>query len=81
MQLLLDHNADIDARQRDQSTALDLASGAGYLEIAELLLKRSANANLQNGYGWTPRQEALAYGSFRIAELLSEQGKEQGASP
>ena len=40
--LLLDHNADIDARQRNQRTALDLAACNGYLEahVAELLIER-----------------------------------------
>jgi ankyrin repeat protein len=62
-------------------TALDLASRSGYLEIAELLLERGANANLRNGYGRTPRQEALAFGNGTMAELLLKHGADQGASP
>lgn len=48
--LLLDHNADIDARQRNQRTALDLAARNGYLEaqVAEPLIERGANVNIRN---------------------------------
>lgn len=72
---------DPNARQRNQMTALDLASRSGHLEIAELLLERGANANVRNGYGRTPRQEALAWGNGRIAELLLKHGASQVASP
>ncbi len=70
VRLLLDHNADFNACQRNQRTALDLASANGYLDIVRLLLQRGANANVWNSYGRTPRQEALAYGHGRIAESL-----------
>ena len=77
VRLLLDHNADVNARKRDQMTALDFVAYNDDPETAELLLERGANANLRNSYGRTPRQEALVYGSRRIAELLSR----HGASP
>ena len=70
--LLLDHNANVDARQRSKRTPLDLAACNGHFEIARLLIERGANANVRNGYGRTPRQEALAIGNGRIAELLSK---------
>ena len=62
----------LDARQRSQRTALDLASFNGELEVVELLLERGANPNVRNGYGRSPREEALAHGYSRIAELLSK---------
>ena len=74
VRLLLDHNADLNAGERDQRTALHLASRFGFLEIAQLLLERGANPNVRNIYGRTPRQDALAYGFGGIAELLSKHG-------
>ncbi|KAN0133423.1 Ankyrin repeat-containing domain protein [Lactarius tabidus] len=51
-------------------TALCFASCYGHLGIAELLLEHGANVDVRNSYGRTPRQEALAYGHSRIAEVL-----------
>ena len=52
--LLLNHNADIDACQRNQRTALDLAACNGYLEahVAELLIEHGANVNIHNWQLW-----------------------------
>ena len=74
VRLLLDNNADLDAHQRSQRTALDIASVYGCLEIVKLLLERGANANVRNSYGLTPKQEALARGFGKIADLLAQYG-------
>ena len=74
--MLLLHNADIDARRRDQRTALDIAACNGYLEVVEHLKERDANVNIRRSYGRTPRQLdlALAHGYGKVAELLSKHG-------
>ena len=51
--MLFLHNADIDARRRDQRTALDIAACNGYLEVVEHLKERDANVNIRRSYGRT----------------------------
>jgi ankyrin repeat protein len=53
-ELLLQHGADINGRNRDGNTALHLAVFLGRAETAELLLKRGADVNAKNDDGATP---------------------------
>ena len=53
-ELLLQHGADINGRNRDSNTALHLAVFLGRAEIAELLIKNGADVNTRNGDGATP---------------------------
>ena len=54
IELLLQHGADINGRNRDGNTALHLAAFLGHTKAAELLLKRGADVNAKNGDGGTP---------------------------
>lgn len=53
-ELLLQHGADINGRNRDNNTALHLAVFLGRAETAELLLKSGADVNAKNDDGATP---------------------------
>ena len=53
-ELLLEHGADINGRNRDDNTALHLAVFLGRAEIVELLLKNGADVNAKNDDGATP---------------------------
>ncbi len=53
-ELLLQHSADINGRNRDDNTALHLAVFLGRAETAELLLKSGADVNAKNDDGATP---------------------------
>ncbi len=53
-ELLLQHGADINGRNRDDNTALHLAVFLGYAETAELLLKSGADVNAKNDDDATP---------------------------
>ncbi len=53
-ELLLQHGADINGRNRDGNTALHLAAFLGRAETAELLIKNGADINTKNGDGATP---------------------------
>ena len=53
-ELLLQHGADINGRNRDGNTALHLAVFLGRAETAELLLKNGADVNTKNDDGATP---------------------------
>lgn len=53
-QLLLNHDADVDAIDSDHYTSLLYASGNGYSEIVELLVERGANVSTLGGFGMAP---------------------------
>ena len=53
-ELLLEHGADINGRNRDDNTALHLAVFLGRAETVELLLKNGADVNAKNDDGGTP---------------------------
>ena len=53
VELLLQHGADVNGRNRDDNTALHLAVFLGHAETAELLLKSGADVNVKNNDGAT----------------------------
>ncbi len=53
-ELLLQHGANINGRNRDGNTALHLAVFLGHAETAELLIKNGADINTKNGDGAAP---------------------------
>ena len=53
-ELLLQHGADINGKNRDGNTALHLAVFLGHAETAKLLLKSGADVNAKNGDNATP---------------------------
>lgn len=53
-ELLLQHGADINGRNRDGNTALHLAVFLGHAETAQLLIKNGADINTKNGDGAAP---------------------------
>ena len=53
-ELLLQHGADVNGRNRDDNTALHLAMFLGRAETAELLLKSGADVTARNDDGATP---------------------------
>jgi ankyrin repeat protein len=54
--VLLEAKADVDATNRDGSTALHLAAGAGHLPAVKCLLRAKANRGLEDGHALTPVQ-------------------------
>ena len=53
-ELLLQHGADVNGKNRDGNTALHLTMFLGHTETAELLLKSGADLTAKNGDGATP---------------------------
>ncbi len=53
VELLLQHGADVNGRNRDDNTALHLALFLGHAETAELLLKSGADVSVKNNDGAT----------------------------
>jgi ankyrin repeat protein len=72
---LLDHGADVNAKQQEDYTPLHEAAQNGDLETVALLLARGANIEARNTNGSTPLETALKAGHAHIAELLEKHGK------
>lgn len=71
LQELLDHHADIDARNSRGVTALYLASAAGHEEQVAFLLGRGADRSIATQSGYTPLRIAQLKGFAKIQALLS----------
>lgn len=70
----LDGGADVDTRNDDYDTPLQLASNGGHLEVVRLLIDRGADVNCRNQDGWTPLHEASWEDHLDVARLLLEHG-------
>jgi cytohesin len=68
--LLLDHGADLDARDEDGCSPLLRAVKAGRFELAKRLLDRGADVHTFNGLGETPLHRAVDQGNRPLAALL-----------
>ena len=71
---LLEHGADPNIREDNQSTALHHASFRGSLEAARLLLSYGAKVDEKDKKGRTPFQVAASKGHEELTKLLVENG-------
>ena len=77
VQILLDHNADIEAQsERTKDTPLSLACSGGRFEVVEVLLKKHANKEHRNVSDYTPLSLAASGGYVNIIKLLLAHGAE-----
>jgi ankyrin repeat protein len=72
--LLLDHGANIDARDRQGRTALHGVAERGQLSAARLLVSRRAAVDVADAAGMTPLHLAVKAGHAEVAALLLERG-------
>jgi ankyrin repeat protein len=85
VQLLLEHDVDINATDMHQNTSLHSASSLGRLEIARVLLDRGAKPGPENDLAQTPLH-LVSQGSYwsqddgvGVAKLLLERGADMHA--
>ena len=72
--LLLEHGADIHARDQHGWTPLHSASSSGALEVVRLLIERGADVEAKDNVGRTVLQEATWGRHFEVVKLLQEHG-------
>ncbi|KAJ3966507.1 ankyrin repeat-containing domain protein [Lentinula raphanica] len=72
VQLLLEHEADVNVQGGFFGTALQAAAFGDYMEIVQLLLKYNANINAKGGHYGTALQAAASQGSSKTIQLLLE---------
>ena len=67
---LLEHGAQINAKNVLERTPLHLAAAVGRVDIAAYLIKHGAKINALDVHGWTPRQVAELNSHRDVQELL-----------
>jgi ankyrin repeat protein len=68
--LLLEHDANVNARQADDFTALHAAAQNGQLEMVKLLLEFGAETEARTRHGETPLGLAQRFDNVDVIELL-----------
>ena len=72
VQLLLDHGSDVNAQHEGDRTVLPMATHHGHPR--KFLLMRGADANAQDGDGWTALHLAASRGNVEVGKLLLTRG-------
>jgi ankyrin repeat protein len=76
VKILIDNNADINARTNRNKTALHIAANSGNLEVLKLLVDNKADINAQDEWGYTALHLAAKreMGGLELCEFLVENG-------
>ncbi|KAJ7923155.1 ankyrin repeat-containing domain protein [Mycena leptocephala] len=79
VQLLVDHDANVNALGGRLGNALQAASDGGHINIVQLLIEHSADVNAQGGEYGNALQAASSNGHINIVQLLIEHGADVNA--
>jgi hypothetical protein len=71
---LLEHGADVSAREKYGNSPLHLALRWGHVEVAHMLIEHGADVSARDGDEKTPLHLALQEGHVEIAHMLIERG-------
>ena len=69
---LVEHGADLNAKDEDNETAFILASKCGHLGIAKFLVETGADVNAEGKFGWTALIYASRRGNLEMVKYLVE---------
>ncbi len=72
--LLLDHGADVNARQQDDFTPLHAAAQNGNVELVRLFLRQGAEVNVRSLSGLSPLQLAMESKNKQVIKLILDAG-------
>jgi len=70
IQELLSNGANVNSKNNQNVTALNLATARGHLDSVKLLLDNAADPNIAPDNGYTPLIRAAQFGYFEILKLL-----------
>ncbi|MGH0117319.1 UNVERIFIED_CONTAM: hypothetical protein FKN15_013842 [Acipenser sinensis] len=74
VEYLLQHGADVHAKDKGGLVPLHNACSYGHYEVAELLVTHGAVVNVADLWRFTPLHEAAAKGKYEICKLLLQHG-------
>ncbi|MGH0119707.1 UNVERIFIED_CONTAM: hypothetical protein FKN15_058660 [Acipenser sinensis] len=74
VEYLLQHGADVHAKDKGGLVPLHNACSYGHYEVAELLVTHGAVVNVADLWKFTPLHEATAKGKYEICKLLLQHG-------
>jgi len=72
VRILVEHGADVTARDNNGKTPLHAASRNGHIEVARFLISHGANTAARDNGGWTPLYWASIEDHLVVAHLLIE---------
>ncbi|XP_078674577.1 uncharacterized protein LOC144912759 [Branchiostoma floridae x Branchiostoma belcheri] len=78
--LLIEHGADLEARDQDQLTSLHWAAWRGHTGTCELLIRHGADVTARDQVQDTPLHWAALWGRTETCELLIRHGADVTAS-
>ncbi|KAI8497124.1 hypothetical protein Bbelb_250730 [Branchiostoma belcheri] len=79
VKLLIQHGADVGAKDKYGQTALHLASRHGRTWVVEMLIQHGADVKARNNHGRTALHLASGAGQTGVVELLIKHGADVGA--
>lgn len=79
MKALLKAGADVNAKTKDEETALMLAVDGGHMDCVKALLEAGADVNAKNKNGWTALMAAVAKNNVDCVKVLLKAGADVNA--
>lgn len=80
-QMLIDFGADVDARNADGRTALQILARRDNIDLMHLLLEAGADLHIESNSGETPLTQAITYNAHRALRLLLHRWHEYSECP
>ncbi len=74
VRLLVDNDADIEAKEKGGLTPLSTAAEKGHKDVVQLLLEEEANTEARDTAGWSPLSSAAFKGHKDVVQLLLDRG-------